>query len=582
MKKKTIKINNAGMSFLINAAFLILVILFCDMKYEVSDDFVMDTVLSGAYGTDYNEYMLFSNILLGCFLKALYRLIPVISWYFVYHILICFLSLWAVSYIIFEKNNRYVAVLLSLIFTSFFSDDLYILPQFTKTAAVASVAGGMLFLHGISYDYKMLKKVILALAGGGLALIGTMTRFSCFYISIAFLGLGFLEVVWIKRKQLKNIMRIFVSCCMLVVVAYSLRYINSYIWSQNSEYQAYLDYNHIRASVTDKSSYGYESVQPELEELGISFNDYAMVETWNFLDQDCFPDERLEEISKIKSNYSNIVNHSILSILKQFVHRGYQKYLTVIGIGVIFLLLVILEPKKAMWAVCKLFTTVLILLYFFYRGRVVYRVEYGILVGLAICLCISFEKQCINPEIKKAFIYWMCIVCLCKLPLYIPDTSYQTMTDEEYSQYIYDVFYESWNYDIRKYRCNVTERKPYGNLTDYIEQDREHFYLLDFSSTIQLIYYNYKPWIRLPIGYYNNYSYIGGVTTRYPDNLSLWEKQGIDIQNPYKSIVNDNIYLVDKDFAGIKFEYIKEKYYPDAKAELIDVKDGFNIWKFTK
>ena len=41
---------NAFLSFIINAVFLLMVILFCDMKYEVSDDFIVDSILSGAYG----------------------------------------------------------------------------------------------------------------------------------------------------------------------------------------------------------------------------------------------------------------------------------------------------------------------------------------------------------------------------------------------------------------------------------------------------------------------------------------------------------------------------------------------------
>ena len=47
---KKIYSHHVFMSFLINAIFLLLVVLFCDMKYEVSDDFIVDSILSGAYG----------------------------------------------------------------------------------------------------------------------------------------------------------------------------------------------------------------------------------------------------------------------------------------------------------------------------------------------------------------------------------------------------------------------------------------------------------------------------------------------------------------------------------------------------
>ena len=39
--RKDLYKNTAFLSFLINAVFLLMVILFCDMKYEVSDDFIV-------------------------------------------------------------------------------------------------------------------------------------------------------------------------------------------------------------------------------------------------------------------------------------------------------------------------------------------------------------------------------------------------------------------------------------------------------------------------------------------------------------------------------------------------------------
>ena len=103
--RKDLYKNTAFLSFLINAVFLLMVILFCDMKYEVSDDFIVDSILSGAYGNGYDEHLLFSNIIYGLFLKQLYKIFPVVSWYFVFQIAICFFSLWAVTYIVLSRNE---------------------------------------------------------------------------------------------------------------------------------------------------------------------------------------------------------------------------------------------------------------------------------------------------------------------------------------------------------------------------------------------------------------------------------------------------------------------------------------------
>ena len=100
MFKDKLTNNKFIVSLLINLTFLFLALLFCDMKYEVSDDFIMDAILSGALGHNYNEHLLFSNILYGYLLKFLYSITKKISWYFVFQVVICFVSLTSLCYIV--------------------------------------------------------------------------------------------------------------------------------------------------------------------------------------------------------------------------------------------------------------------------------------------------------------------------------------------------------------------------------------------------------------------------------------------------------------------------------------------------
>ena len=63
---KKIQSSNLLTALLINVFFLCLVLLFCDIKYEVSDDFVMAAILSGAYGNGPNPQMVFVNVNICC------------------------------------------------------------------------------------------------------------------------------------------------------------------------------------------------------------------------------------------------------------------------------------------------------------------------------------------------------------------------------------------------------------------------------------------------------------------------------------------------------------------------------------
>ena len=56
----------------INLIFFLLIVFFCDMKYEVSDDFIMASIMSGAYGDAPNPQMIFVNVIIGYLLLPLY------------------------------------------------------------------------------------------------------------------------------------------------------------------------------------------------------------------------------------------------------------------------------------------------------------------------------------------------------------------------------------------------------------------------------------------------------------------------------------------------------------------------------
>lgn len=104
---------NFNIALLLNIFALGLVLLCCDLKYEVSDDFVMSTIVSGAYGKGVNPHLIFSNILIGYVLLPFYEFFPRISWYFVMHIAAIFMSSTVVTYILMERLERMKAVMLS-------------------------------------------------------------------------------------------------------------------------------------------------------------------------------------------------------------------------------------------------------------------------------------------------------------------------------------------------------------------------------------------------------------------------------------------------------------------------------------
>ena len=166
------------------------------------------------------------------------------------------------------------------------------------------------------------------------------------------------------------------------------------------------------------------------------------------------------------------------------------------------------------------------------------------------------------------------------LVLYVPDQSYQDVTQEGRMDYITNTFFESWNYGAQKYRKVVNKGKPSSGLLDEISANKDNFYFLDFQTTIQILYYEWAPWESMNAEEWDNFSYLAGITSNYPDLVKLLENKGVE--NPLKSLVDDNVYLVDNRYLEIKLNYLREHYYPDARVELYKEVDGYQIWKFYK
>ena len=131
--------------------------------------------------------------------------------------------------------------------------------------------------------------------------------------------------------------------------------------------------------------------------------------------------------------------------------------------------------------------------------------------------------------------------------------------------------------ELKKYRKVVGKDIPQNGLIEEMINNKQNFYFLDFGTTIQTLYFDTSPWQALPKNYYENFMYLSGITSNFPDTIEVLNKYGLD--NPLKNLVNDNVYLVDNENLGIKLNYIREHYYSDAQAYLYKEIDGYQIWK---
>lgn len=111
--------------FCINLILLFLFAFSGCMKYEVSDDFVMEMTVSGAYTGSASPFIMFMHPIVGFVLSILYAFTAAISWYFIFQITVIFTSLCIITYTFLKYKKDNLSILLFMIFLLFFTNDLY-------------------------------------------------------------------------------------------------------------------------------------------------------------------------------------------------------------------------------------------------------------------------------------------------------------------------------------------------------------------------------------------------------------------------------------------------------------------------
>lgn len=581
--------SSLGMAVLINLCAIALVFLFCDSKYEVSDDFVMASILSGAYGGGPNPHMIFSNIIMGYILLPFYYLFPKVSWYYVFHIFVIFLSSTTVVYLLFKWLEHTSAKILSVLLIVFFTNEAYILVQFTKTAIFAVMAGALMFIWAL-FHKKGIGKTVW---GAALCIVGVWIRFMTIYVAGIFilLVLAYEIVKQVMRQKATKefvvwLSKILICGGMLILLAYAGRWLSADSYSNEEAYSYFKKYNSARSKIVDYAVEDYNIYEEELKAIGISENDFYMITTWSFADNEVFSLETMEQIAEIVRDKAAELRGGLTDILNNIQGREFLKYPACIA-GLILMGLSIFLNHERWWLMLgSLAGSGVLLFYFSYTGRSVYRVEWAVFLAAFISGLYFWESQrehaassCQDSAyIQKVRTNVLVVLCVGSLVLYIPDREYKYIDSQSRKEYIDNTFYTSWNYGAGKMRKVVNKDKPENGLLEELENNEQNFYFLDFNTTIQTLYYEWPPWEALPPGYYSNCLYLGGITTNFPEVNRILEEKGYP--NQLKELVEDNVYLVDNKGVDLKLNYLREHYYPEARAELYKEVDGYQIWKF--
>ena len=556
----------------------------CDVKYEVSDDFVMSAIASGAFNGSPSPYIMFSNVLLGKLLVALYMWIPPVNWYLWMQLLINYLSLCAVAYIFLKKLPFFPAIFLTVCVHVFFAGDLFVLIQFTKTASAAILSGSLLFLFGGLEEESPLP----CLFGGLLVLAGSMIRFNCILIAGPFV---LIYLIWGTRIFLKRHSKTFPwkqygAGALLIASIFFLHAADTAAYRVNDELWYYKQFSTIRSQIIDYPLPDYAECEQEFSSIGFSENDYAVLSSWSFADSQIYSLDTMKQVLNIvKQHRSHRL--SLSNTIREIRERGCIHYPAAVCCILAGLFCIILDPKRLWLPVVNSLIVFFLLAYFLTIGRCIYRIEFGCFLGAALTIFCCCDAECrplyrlLLSDRLSSYALWMiltALLALLRLPSYASDSSYQTLSDSDYRDYVDSTFYYSWNYDPQKYTKTISRRPIRGAFLAEAAANPDTLYLLDFNTTIQTLYYDYPPFTPLSPGCMSNLIYLGGVTVNHPVIQQALVR--FFDSDPIAGLLSSNVRLVSNTTSEQILAFLQEHVDPSAMMHLESTIDGYQIWQY--
>jgi hypothetical protein len=576
--------SDAFLAIGLNLVFLCITRCLTEIKFEESDDFYLAAMLSGAYGNGPNPHTHFLNYLLGLLLQPFYHLCPFLNWFLLAQLACIFVAFTGITSILLQRLGRPFGLAISLFFLAFFSDDLYIVVQWTKSAEFLSFAGFFILLASAA------KRFWAGLVGGGfLMLCGSWIRFEGFQEMLPFMILLYVSDLGMNHRYtgigafLWGEKRFFIALTGIILAVFVSLQIHQRAMSEDS-YRAYAEYNGVRAAVMDYSRSDPVGLKEDIEEADLRWDDYKLFKNWVFYDPDIFSLKNVRIYLEAARNNAYPLQQRLRSVL--ITHRpaivsGYPIFwafvLLLVGVA-------ITNRRQLLPVLLAFLLTISLYIYFLLLGRLLYRLEFGLWLGVA-TIALWFLKTPTQFRWKTGYtVVLLLLILLFKYPLYIPADAFAERTpecNEMDKMEINSALFYAREYSAARYRSRPYQHRCYSELRKELESHPENLYMLSHLDMIRPQYCWFSPYQAVPAGYFKNQIYLGFWTVYWPDVEQSLRERGVE--NPLKELVKENVYVVGGTVVADKSiqEYLMRHYYYNVNVKLIKVVDGVGIYKYT-
>ena len=535
-------------SAIVNLFFLVLCLVFGDIKFGAVDDYFMAAVLTGAHGSDYNPHLLFVNAIYGYALLPLYHLFPKVGWYYIGELLAVFLSFSAIGYVLLRRCGERWGLLLATLFTAMFASDFYLVIQFTQCASILSAAGMLLFAHGLGD-----KKCRPVAFGVLLLLWGSVMRWQAFLMGMPFFCVGLL----FNLKQCwKSRWMTVAGFAVMFAGAYAMHNFDASLY-RNAEYAPYMEVQSPRAVLGDVSNYNRNAVYEDLEELGKSGIDYHMLTEWTFYDTETFTADSMRAILDVIGNYSDKIEHGYIpQLLLNALGHSLQSPL--FWTWFIFCLVIwVTNRKKFLYLWVSLAVILYLMSMLLGLNRLVYRVESGFWLYAAV-LAVPLWGRFRYELPRKLVVVALAVIALANVFTYA--TSGKLVRGPSSGE-------------LRT--LAIEDSTDYNQVFAYIDSQPDKMFLLSMNAYMRFSHHKNPPYLAEPIGSYRRTVSFGYWTPYLPEITQALAEFGVT--NPIKDVVHDNVIVINE---GNLANFLQRHYYDSVAVDTLRIIGEMEFFKY--
>lgn len=559
--KCTTKYKREIFLFLLNLFIVILLLLFFSPHYETNDDLAMSKIASGMYLDENSTFLVFSNIIYGCFLRLFYILYGGCNWYVVIPLFIVFFANCLITLLVYKKTNIYMSIFVLALLYVLFGEYIFVRFQFTYMASYLSAVGLTILLYQLLCEKS---SRTLSLFGIIISAFGFLIRKDAFIASAAIVSafvLCYFIFNKVYKKEIKDILQWLLPFLMLggvVIVSFS---VNTLVYKSDSDWKYYLKYNKYRADLLDYGLPDYNTYKDDYKQIGIDALDYTMFKSWTYADQNKFSLETLEKMYELKQRIDPFVVNfaSICNAIREIIQSFAKLY--IIPASLVIMIWILFADKKKYWILVPFGVVVLELFYLYLKGRFIFRAYFGVwcMFFFAMMFLMIYYKMFELKTIKKMSTLICSLIIIC-----IPNID------------------ELWNnhYLVDE---KIAEQKKNTSWIETLSKSKDNLYLIESTFDHRE---NSGYILNSPSQIYNNIYSLGGWRCPSPLNEYLLSKFGIDSGDVYSGLLNDNknIYFVDRadmyDRVNKELEYIRKEYHSKANVELVEVLNDVGVYRF--